>query len=70
MARPLQSKKGKQMKQPAFWMLAFAATLMTQATAQQVVFPAKGQSAEQQKSDESACGTPSTTVSSPISAAM
>ena len=45
------------MKQPAYWMLAFAATLMTQANAQQVVYPAKGQSAEQQKSDESACGT-------------
>ena len=43
MARPLQSKKGKQMKQPAYWMLAFAATLMTQANAQQVVYPAKGQ---------------------------
>lgn len=43
------------MKQRMLSMLALSAVLMSQASAQQYVYPAKGQSAQQQKSDESAC---------------
>jgi len=43
------------MNQKILWVLAFAAMSMNQATAQQYVYPAKGQSPEQQKSDEAAC---------------
>jgi len=43
------------MKQKTLWMLVFGAGLVSQAIAQQYVYPAKGQSPEQQKSDESAC---------------
>ena len=35
--------------------LAFALAMISSASAQQFVYPAKGQSPEQQKSDESAC---------------
>ena len=35
--------------------LGFAAVLTAQALAQQIVYPAKGQTPEQQKSDEAAC---------------
>jgi len=37
--------------------LALAATMISAASAQQYVYPAKGQSPEQQKSDEAACHT-------------
>lgn len=37
------------------WMLALTIALISQANAQQFVYPAKGQSPEQQKSDEAAC---------------
>jgi hypothetical protein len=37
--------------------LALAATMVSTAGAQQYVYPAKGQSPEQQKSDEAACHT-------------
>ena len=37
------------------WALALAATLGLPAAAQQYVYPAKGQSPQQQKTDESAC---------------
>ena len=43
------------MNQKILWVLAFAAMSMNQAAAQQYVYPAKGQSPEQQKSDEAAC---------------
>jgi len=38
-------------------LLMFVATVMSAAAAAQYVYPAKGQSAQQQKSDESACHT-------------
>ena len=37
------------------WVLALSAALISQASAQQFVYPAKGQSPEQQKKDEAAC---------------
>src|SRR6187402_818836 len=37
------------------WFLVLTAVLASGASAQQYVYPAKGQSAEQQKSDESDC---------------
>jgi hypothetical protein len=37
--------------------LALTATMISAASAQQYVYPAKGQSPEQQKSDEAACHT-------------
>lgn len=37
------------------WMVALSVALVPQAFAQQYVYPAKGQSAQQQKSDEAAC---------------
>ena len=37
------------------WMLALTAALSAEASAQQFVYPAKGQSPQQQKSDEAAC---------------
>ncbi len=43
------------MNKNALCLLALAATLLTDAGAQQYVYPAKGQTAEQQKSDEAAC---------------
>jgi hypothetical protein len=36
-------------------MLALTAALISQAAAQQFVYPAKGQPPQQQKSDEAAC---------------
>ncbi len=43
------------MNQRTLWMLALTATMISQAAAQQFVYPAKGQTPQQQKSDESAC---------------
>lgn len=43
------------MKQKTLWILAFGIGLMPLAIAQQYVYPAKGQSPQQQQSDESAC---------------
>ncbi len=43
------------MKPQMLCMLALSVTLISQAAAQQYVYPAKGQSPQQQKSDESAC---------------
>ena len=45
------------MKQKTLWMLALSAALVSQAAAQQFVYPAKGQSPQQQKSDEAECYT-------------
>jgi hypothetical protein len=45
------------MKQRIVWMLALTAALVGDAGAQQFVYPAKGQSPEQQKTDEAACYT-------------
>lgn len=45
------------MKQRTPWVLALSAAMISQVGAQQYVYPAKGQSAQQQKSDESACYT-------------
>jgi len=39
------------------WMLALAAATICEAGAQQFVYPAKGQTPQQQKSDEAACYT-------------
>ncbi len=50
-------KEESRMKHRTRWMLALAAAAVTQAAAQQYVYPAKGQSAQQQKSDEAACQT-------------
>ena len=44
-----------QMKQRNVWILAMAMAFGSQAGAQQFVYPAKGQSPQQQKSDEAAC---------------
>lgn len=44
-----------EMKQRTLWMLALAAAVISDASAQQFVYPAKGQSPQQQKSDEAAC---------------
>jgi hypothetical protein len=43
------------MNQRTVWVLALTAALIGEAGAQQYVYPAKGQSPEQQKSDEGAC---------------
>lgn len=43
------------MNHRSLWALALTATLISEAGAQQFVYPAKGQSPEQQKSDEAAC---------------
>jgi hypothetical protein len=48
-------KEQIRMQQRTVWMLALTAALAGQAYAQQFVYPAKGQSPEQQKSDEAAC---------------
>jgi hypothetical protein len=45
----------KQMNRRSAWMLAMTVALVSEANAQQFVYPAKGQSPEQQKSDEAAC---------------
>lgn len=50
------SKKGvTAMFKTVIWTLVFSAGLISQAMAQQYVYPAKGQSPEKQQSDESAC---------------
>jgi hypothetical protein len=43
------------MKTRLFFSLAMGLTLVGLASAQQYVYPAKGQSPQQQKSDEAAC---------------
>jgi hypothetical protein len=43
------------MKVRMVWVLALAAAMISPVGAQQYVYPAKGQSAQQQKSDEAAC---------------
>ena len=43
------------MTQRTLCLLALAATLIAEAAAQQYVYPAKGQTPQQQKSDEAAC---------------
>ena len=43
------------MKIRAVWVAALAAAMISPVGAQQYVYPAKGQSAQQQKSDEAAC---------------
>mgnify|MGYP001764502861 CR=1 FL=1 len=43
------------MNQKNLWVLALTAMAISHAAAQQYVYPAKGQSPEQQKSDEAAC---------------
>jgi hypothetical protein len=43
------------MKQQMVWMVALSAATIAHAAAQQFVYPAKGQSPEQQKNDEAAC---------------
>lgn len=43
------------MKRNAAWAIAIAALFVTDAGAQQFVYPAKGQTPEKQKSDEAAC---------------
>jgi hypothetical protein len=48
-------KEGSWMKHGIVWMLALTAAVASQVAAQQFVYPAKGQSAQQQKSDEAAC---------------
>jgi len=45
------------MKQRTLWAAVLGTALISQAAAQQFVYPAKGQSPQQQKSDESACYT-------------
>jgi hypothetical protein len=45
----------KQMKRRNVWILATTVALVSQVSAQQFVYPAKGQSPQQQKSDEAAC---------------
>ena len=45
------------MNQRIVLVFGLSAALMSQAVAQQYVYPAKGQSAQQQKSDEAACYT-------------
>ena len=45
-----------EMKQQIGWVLAVtAAAMISEAAAQQYVYPAKGQSPQQQKSDQTAC---------------
>ncbi|MGA8051197.1 MAG: hypothetical protein WCA09_13560 [Burkholderiales bacterium] len=43
------------MKIRTAWMFALTAAMICDASAQQIVYPAKGQTPEQQKSDETAC---------------
>ena len=43
------------MKKQMLYMLALSVALISQVAAQQYVYPAKGQTPQQQKSDESAC---------------
>ena len=43
------------MNQRIVWTLALTAAMISPVVAQQAVYPAKGQSAQQQKSDEAAC---------------
>lgn len=43
------------MNHASFWALAVTAILITDAFAQQIVYPAKSQSPAQQKTDEAAC---------------
>lgn len=43
------------MKRNLFWILVMTAAWVAEASAQQYVFPAKGQSPEVQKADEAAC---------------
>jgi hypothetical protein len=51
-----QSSRGVvEMEQKNLWLLALTMALVAEAGAQQFVYPAKGQTPEQQKSDESAC---------------
>jgi hypothetical protein len=49
------SKENIEMKLRTLWMFALTAALTAEASAQQFVYPAKGQSPQQQKSDEAAC---------------
>jgi hypothetical protein len=56
----LETNHGKRklpMNTPALWALALIVALVGEAGAQQYVYPAKGQSPQQQKSDEAACYT-------------
>jgi hypothetical protein len=48
-------RKGNFVRLRTLLMLALSAALISQVAAQQYVYPAKGQSPQQQKSDESAC---------------
>jgi len=50
-------KEGSRMKWRIFGMLALTAAVIPVAVAQQYVYPAKGQSPQQQQSDEAACYT-------------
>jgi hypothetical protein len=50
-----QRQEERRMKRRMGWMVALSVTLLPQAFAQQYVYPAKGQSAQQQKNDEAAC---------------
>jgi hypothetical protein len=43
------------MKRRTMWVLAVTAAMISQAVAQQYVYPAKGQTPQQQKTDEAAC---------------
>ena len=43
------------MKQSTVWIFTLAVAVAAQATAQQYVYPAKGQTPQQQKNDEAAC---------------
>jgi len=43
------------MKLRSVWILAMTVALVSEVSAQQFVYPAKGQSPQQQKSDEAAC---------------
>jgi hypothetical protein len=49
--------KGNPVKHRTLWMLVLSAALASHAAAQQFVYPAKGQSPQQQKSDEAECYT-------------
>jgi hypothetical protein len=48
---------GFQLNKRIAWMFVWAALVAGEAGAQQYVYPAKGQTPQQQKSDESACDT-------------
>ena len=45
----------RRMNRRTAWMLAMAMAFASEGIAQQFVYPAKGQSPQQQKSDEAAC---------------